>query len=204
MTTQLAVCEPRAGAHAEPALRPGVEEPLRGGWRRATLRDAQGSRGRRGPTGAAGRGPKRAAEANGQVRRHVDAAARPVVGAEPVLCANRRPLAERSSTRRARHWRGSCRTAARCLGRPRRRFQNCWTAPRGTAGQKHAEVMLPQRARLRRRETPACEDKGFLIELSRDGHKCRCRLGFRSRGRPFLLVRRAPPTHGQPREAGGL
>ena len=98
MTTQLAVCEPRAGAHAEPALRPGVEEPLRGGWRRATLRDAQGSRGGRGPTGAAGRGPKRAAEANGQVRRHVDAAARPVVGAEPVLCANRRPLAERSST----------------------------------------------------------------------------------------------------------
>ena len=98
MTTQLAVCEPRAGAHAEPALRPGVEEPLRGGWRRATLRDAQGSRGGRQPTGAAGRGPKRAAEANGQVRRHVDAAARPVVGAEPVLCANRRPLAERSST----------------------------------------------------------------------------------------------------------
>ena len=75
MTTQLAVCEPRAGAHAEPALRPGVEEPLRGGWRRATLRDAQGSQGGRGPTGAAGRGPKRAAEANGQVRRHVDAAA---------------------------------------------------------------------------------------------------------------------------------
>ena len=64
MTTQLAVCEPRAGAHAEPALRPGVEEPLRGGWRRATLRDAQGSRGGRGPTGAAGRGPKRAAEAS--------------------------------------------------------------------------------------------------------------------------------------------
>ena len=56
------------------------------------------SRGGRGPTGATGRGPKRAAEANGQVRRHVDAAARPVVGAEPVLCANRRPLAERSST----------------------------------------------------------------------------------------------------------
>ena len=53
MTTQLAACEPWAGAHAEPALRPGVEEPLRGGWRRATLRDAQGSRGGRGPTGAA-------------------------------------------------------------------------------------------------------------------------------------------------------
>ena len=105
MTTQLAACEPWAGAHAEPALRPGVEEPLRGGWRRATLRDAQGSQGGRGPTGAAGRGPKRAAEANGQVRRHVDAAARPVVSAEPVLCANRRPLAERSSTTKGQ-WRG--------------------------------------------------------------------------------------------------
>ena len=198
MTTQLAVrAEGRSPRRARSPPR-GVEEPLRGGWRRATLRDAQGSRGGRGPTGAAGRGPKRAAEANGQVRRHVDAAARPVVGAEPVLCANRRPLAERSSTtgssferilpdcgtRTVGHgragivrmvcWRArgvgrigklhqwpraaanSCRKRAgrshSCLGRPRRRFQNCWTAPRGTAGQKHAELMLRQRrARLRRR-----------------------------------------------------
>ena len=65
---------------------------------------------------------------------------------------------------------GSEQVVASCLGRPRRRFQNCWTAPRGTAGQKHAEVMLPQRARLRRRDA-----------------------GFRSRGRPFL-------PHGQLRE----
>ena len=80
------------------------------------------------------------------------------------------------------------------------RLRNCWAAPRGTAGQKHAELMLRQsRARLR---TPACEDKGFLIELLRH-NKCRCRQGFRSRGRPFLLVRRAPPTHGQPAAAGG-
>ena len=66
------------------------------------------------------------------------------------------------------------------------RLRNCWAAPRGTAGQKHAELMRQRRARLLK--------GAFLIELSRDGHKCRCRLGFRSRGRPFLLVRLAPPV----------
>ena len=31
------------------------------------------------------------------------------------------------------------------------RLRNCWAAPRGTAGQKHAELMRQRRARLRRR-----------------------------------------------------
>ena len=162
MTTQLAVCEPRAGAHAEPALRPGVEEPLRAGWRRTTLRDAQGSRGGRGPTGAAGRGPKRAAEANGQVRRHVDAAARPVVGAEPVLCANRRPLAERSSTTGSPLERilPDCGTLSRTAAAAElldSTTRNCLTETRRSDA---AAKSSPSKAR-----EPACEDKGFLIEL---------------------------------------
>ena len=146
MTTQLAVCEPRAGAHAEPALRPGVEEPLRGGWRRATLRDAQGSQGGRGPTGAAGRGPKRAAEANGQVRRH--AAARPVVGAEPVLCAHRRPLAERSSTTGPSFERILPDCGTRTVGHHRRREDGVLARVRGWSGWQVAPVATSGRKQL--------------------------------------------------------
>ena len=40
------------------------------------------------------------------------------------------------------------------------RLRNCWAAPRGTAGQKHAELMRQRRA--------LAFEGAFLIELSRD------------------------------------
>ena len=98
--------------------------------------------------GAAGRGPKRAAEANGQVRRHVDAAARPVVGAEPVLCANRRPLAERSSTTGSPLERILPDCGTRTVGHHRRREDGVLARVRGWSGWQVGPVATSGRKQL--------------------------------------------------------